>query len=59
MNSKFVINQIVTFQGKKAKIIKCWWDGISTYKYEVRFIIGKNLAGMPWITNEENIDKRT
>lgn len=56
---KFEIDQLVRFRGYKAKITARWWDNVSTNRYELRYVIGKNLAKEYWSTRENQLEAWT
>ena len=41
----FKINDILKYNNKKVIVLKVWWDELDSYRYEIRYIIGKNPAG--------------
>lgn len=43
--ARYKINQIVKYENCKAKVLDAWWDGREMFRYEIKFMIGKNLAG--------------
>ena len=54
--NKFNIGDNVRFKNKKARVLNVWWDGNDTYRYEVRFVVGKNLAGISWCVAEQSLE---
>lgn len=56
-NFKYEIGSLVRYQGKKAQVLNHWWDGVANNRYEVRFMIGKNLVGDPWSVIERSLER--
>lgn len=53
-NYKFEIGDLVRYRGQKAKVMSRFWDGLSN-RYEVRYVIGKNLVGDHWSVKERGL----
>lgn len=53
-NYKFEIGDLVRHDGAKAKVLNRWWDGLGN-RYEIRYIIGKNLVGDHWSVKERGL----
>jgi hypothetical protein len=59
MKFKFEVGDLVRYHGRKHKIIDRWYDEMSTNRYEIRAVIGKNLAGDSWSVPENAIKPYT
>ena len=47
----YSIGDVVRFNGYKHRILDAWFDG-EVMRYEIRRIIGRNLAGEYWCVSE-------
>lgn len=54
---KYKIGTLVRHQGKKAQVLDRWWDGVSNNRYEIKFLVGQNLAGDSWSVLERDLER--
>ena len=52
----FDIGDIVRLDGRKAKVLNKWWDNFE-WRYEVRLVIGRNLAGTYWSVTGKSLSE--
>jgi hypothetical protein len=56
-NFKYEIGSLVRYKDKKAQVLNHWWDGVANNRYEIRFMIGRNLVGDHWLALERNLER--